>query len=127
MILDGSLQTKYLVQNEINIIAVIKRIDYFELDMEMTFVADFEILGKIETVDLKEGGKDIDVTEAILWRKAAVKKQVVWPTFHTSLGTPSGRASTRRDTSSSASTTIIHSSGGGGSGQVYRATTPYSR
>ncbi|XP_063950930.1 E3 ubiquitin-protein ligase Su(dx)-like [Lytechinus pictus] len=34
-----------------------------ELDMEMTFVADFEILGKVETVDLKEGGKDIDVTE----------------------------------------------------------------
>lgn len=31
--------------------------------MEMAFVADFEILGKVETVDLKEGGKDIDVSE----------------------------------------------------------------
>ncbi|XP_071494531.1 E3 ubiquitin-protein ligase Su(dx)-like isoform X2 [Diadema antillarum] len=46
-----------------NSLVWIKDNDIDELDMDMTFVADFEILGKVETVELKEGGKDIEVTE----------------------------------------------------------------
>ena len=34
-----------------------------ECGLEMTFSADFEILGKIEHHELKEGGDDIPVTE----------------------------------------------------------------
>lgn len=34
-----------------------------ECGLEMTFSADFEILGKIEHHELKEGGDDIQVTE----------------------------------------------------------------
>ena len=34
-----------------------------ECGLEMTFSADFEILGKVETIDLKEGGGDITVTD----------------------------------------------------------------
>ena len=37
--------------------------DIEECALEMYFTADFEILGKIEQHDLKEGGADIKVTE----------------------------------------------------------------
>ena len=29
----------------------------------MTFSADFEILGKVDTIDLKEGGSEVTVTD----------------------------------------------------------------
>ena len=34
-----------------------------ECGLEMTFSADFEILGKLDSIDLKEGGSDITVTD----------------------------------------------------------------
>lgn len=37
--------------------------DIDEIDLGMTFSADFEILGKVETVELKEDGGNITVTE----------------------------------------------------------------
>lgn len=34
-----------------------------ECGLEMTFCTDFEVLGKITEVELKTGGKDVQVTE----------------------------------------------------------------
>lgn len=34
-----------------------------DCDMELYFVVDYELLGVIKTHELKEGGKDIKVTE----------------------------------------------------------------
>ena len=47
----------------------------------MTFVADFEILGKVETVDLKEGGKDIDVAEGEQRRVHPVSITILCPPY----------------------------------------------
>ncbi|XP_078607759.1 NEDD4-like E3 ubiquitin-protein ligase WWP2 isoform X1 [Branchiostoma floridae x Branchiostoma japonicum] len=46
-----------------NSLQFIKENDIDELDMELYFCADFEVLGKITTVDLKEDGSNIRVTE----------------------------------------------------------------
>ncbi|XP_019628999.1 PREDICTED: NEDD4-like E3 ubiquitin-protein ligase WWP1 isoform X2 [Branchiostoma belcheri] len=46
-----------------NSLQFIKENDIDELDMELYFCADFEVLGKVTTVDLKEDGSNIRVTE----------------------------------------------------------------
>lgn len=64
------------VDSEIyNSLMWIKENNIDECDMELYFVADYELLGELKTYELKEGGADTAVTEAnkVLFEKRKFK------------------------------------------------------
>uniref|UniRef100_A0A183B0T6 HECT-type E3 ubiquitin transferase n=1 Tax=Echinostoma caproni TaxID=27848 RepID=A0A183B0T6_9TREM len=47
-----------------NSVKSLQETDFDEVDMELYFAADYDILGEVKSVDLKPGGSEIKVTEA---------------------------------------------------------------
>ena len=54
----------FLQTNHLCILFVDRDNNIEECGLELDFTMDFEVLGKIDTIELKEGGADIAVTEA---------------------------------------------------------------